>query len=361
MRAPGGKPLPERSERRRLGKKRLGRTAIEVTELGFGAAPIGNLYAEVAEKVALEAVEAAWRNGIRYFDTAPHYGLGLSERRLGEVLAGHPRRDFVVSTKVGRLLLANDRPAGSDLNIGGFAVPDSLRRVRDFSADGVRRSLEASLARLGLDSVDIVLVHDPDDFVEQAITEAIPALIELRDQGVVGAVGIGMNQWHVPVRAVHQTDLDVVMLAGRWTLLDRSGRQLLDLCAQRSVAVLAAGPFNSGLLARPWPADDSSFEYAIASTGQLARARALARLSSDLGATLPQLALQYPLRHPAVVSVVAGMRSADEVTANIRSLETAVDPDLWPAIEGDASPPRSMIRAQISAKPMRVAACRRLR
>jgi D-threo-aldose 1-dehydrogenase len=223
----------------------------------------------------------------------------------------------VLSTKVGRLLVPNPAPTGSDLAVGGFAVPDDLTRVLDYSADGVRRSLDASLQRLGLDRVDIVLVHDPDDHADQAIREALPALIELREQGVIGAVGLGMNQWQVPLRAVRETDLDVVMLAGRWTLADRSGAPLLEACADRNVSVLAAGPFNSGLLARPWPPDDAHFDYEPAPADILENARVLALLSEQHGITLPQAALRFPLLHKGVACVVAGLGSPGHVRSAV--------------------------------------------
>jgi D-threo-aldose 1-dehydrogenase len=300
-----------------MNRRPVGRTGLSVTELGFGGAAIGGLFRPSPADVARAAVDAAWDAGIRYFDTAPHYGLGMSERRLGEALRGRPREEYVLSTKVGRLLAANPAPTGSDLGAGGFAVPDDLIRVLDYSADGVRRSLDASLQRLGLDRVDIVLVHDPDDHADQAIGEALPALIELREQGVIGAVGLGMNQWQVPLRAVQETDLDVVMLAGRWTLADRSGAPLLEACADRNVSVLAAGPFNSGLLARAWPPDHAHFNYAPAPADILENARMLALLSEQHGITLPQAALRFPLLHKAVASVVAGLGSPAHVRSAV--------------------------------------------
>ena len=307
----------------------LGRTALRVSELGFGAAPIGNLTRPTPPDVAAAAVEAAWDLGVRYFDTAPHYGLGLSERRLGRALAVHPRGEYVVSTKVGRLLVANDDPTGSDLPIGGFAVTDDLRRELDYSADGVRRSLDASLERLGLDRIDIVLVHDPDDFVDQVIAETIPALIRLRDEGVVGAVGVGMNQWQAPLRMVEQTDLDTVMVAGRWTLIDRGARPLLDACADRGIGILAAAPYNSGLLANDRPAPGAFFDYAPASAELVARANDLADGCARFDVTLPTAAIQFPLRHPAVASVVSGLRSPEHVQAAADRLATPIPHELW--------------------------------
>jgi D-threo-aldose 1-dehydrogenase len=312
-----------------MNRRQVGLTGLSVTELGFGGAAIGGLFRPSSADVARAAVDAAWDAGIRYFDTAPHYGLGMSERRLGEALRQRPREEYVLSTKVGRLLAANLAPTGSDLGAGGFAVPDDLVRVLDYSADGVRRSLDASLQRLGLDRVDMVLVHDPDDHADQALTEALPALIELREQGVIGAVGLGMNQWQVPLRAVRETDLDVVMLAGRWTLADRSGAPLLEACAERNVSVLAAGPFNSGLLARAWPPDDAHFNYAPAPSGILENARMLALLSEQHGITLPQAALRFPLLHQAVACVVAGLGSPGHVRSAVDWLARPVPETDW--------------------------------
>ena len=316
---------------------------LAVTGLGFGGSQLGNLYRETSEADARPAVDAAWDGGVRYFDTAPHYGLGLSERRLGAALAGRPRDSYVLSTKVGRLLERNPAPSGSDLLAGGFAVRDDLRRRFDFGRDGILRSLESSLSRLGVSRVDIVYVHDPDDHVDQAIAEAIPALAELREQGVVGAIGAGMNQWQALLRMVRETDLDVIMLAGRWTLLDRSGGKLLAACAERGVAVVAAAPFNSGLLARDSPAPDARFDYEPPPSDVLASAKAMASICHRHGTSLPAAALQFPLRHPAVISVVAGMRTADEVRSALSRIEEPVPDAAWAELragtngEGNAS------------------------
>ena len=312
---------------------RIGRTDVRVTAVGFGSAPIGNLYSEVSDESARGAVEAAWAAGIRYFDTAPHYGLGLAERRLGRVLAQYDRSEFVLSTKVGRLLVPNPAPSGSDLAAGGFAVADQLTRKRDYSADGTRRSIEASLKRTGTDRFDIVLVHDPDDHADQALSQAIPALIELREQGVIGAVGVGMNQWQVPLRMVREADLDVVMLAGRWTLADRSGARLMQECQDRGISVLAAAPYNSGLLASDWPREDARFNYAPASPGMLAEARRMAQMGARHGVTLPELAIQFPARHPATAAVVVGLRTASEVRSAINRATSEIPPQAWAELD----------------------------
>lgn len=298
--------------------RRLGRTDVRVSPLGFGAAPIGNLYTPLDEDQARAVVDAAWDAGVRYYDTAPHYGLGLSERRLGAALAHRPRTEFTVSTKVGRVLEPHPAPTGSDLAAGGFAVPDTLIRRPDYSRDGVLRSLEDSLTRLGLDRVDIVYVHDPDDHLDAALGQALPTLSALRDQGVVGAVGVGMNAVAPLLRVVAEADVDAVMVAGRWTLVDRTARPLLDACAERGVSVVAAAPFNSGLLSRPSPPEDALFDYGPAPQAILRRARHLAEVCARHGTVLPHAAVRFPLRDPVVAGVVAGFRSAEEVASAAR-------------------------------------------
>jgi D-threo-aldose 1-dehydrogenase len=300
---------------------------VAVSRLGFGGAPIGNLYREVSDEVAFGAVEAAWQNGVRYFDTAPHYGLGLSERRVGVALAGRPREEYVISTKVGRLLEPAD---GVGLDDEGFAVPRNFRRVRDYSADGVKRSLESSLERLGTDRVEIVYIHDPDDHWASAFGEAYPALEDLRSQGVVGAIGVGMNQWEMPERFVRETDLDVVMLAGRYTLLEQPALpSFLPVCVERGVSVVACGVFNSGLLSKPVVAADAKYNYEEAPPALVARARAIAEVCGRHGVTLPEVAIQFALGHPAVVSVVVGARTAEQMTANAAYFSASIPEDLW--------------------------------
>ncbi|MEV7630319.1 aldo/keto reductase [Actinoplanes sp. NPDC089786] len=305
---------------------------INVTELGFGGASVGNLHRATGEEQSLAAIDAAWAGGIRYFDTAPHYGLGLSERRLGKGLARRPRDEYVLSTKVGRLLVPNPSPQGTDDD--GFEVADDLVRQWDFSRDGVRRSIDDSLERLGLDRIDIVYVHDPDDFVDQAIAEAIPALIELRDQGVIGAVGAGMNQWEAPLRMVRETDIDVIMLAGRWTLLDRSGAPLLAAAAEKGVSIVDAAPYNSGLLSKDRPPQGALFNYAPAPPELLARANELADVCAKDGVRLPDAALQFPLRSPQVKAVVCGMSSAERVNDTLARLAAPIEESTWSALDG---------------------------
>jgi D-threo-aldose 1-dehydrogenase len=311
-------------------------TGVGVTVLGFGGSTVGNLYRPVDDDTAISAVAAAWDRGIRYFDTAPHYGLGLSERRFGLALQGRPRDEYTLSTKVGRLLAPNPSPTGSDLQAGGFAVPDDLMRVRSYSRDGVLRSIESSLERLGLDRIDVVYIHDPEDHMQAAIAEAAPALVELREQGVVGAIGAGMNYVEPLRRFVAETDVDVLMVAGRWTLVDQSAERLLEECADAGVGVVAAAPFNSGLLARREPAEDAMFDYDRAPPDVLDAARGCARVCESHGTELPAAALQFPLRHRAVVSVVTGMRTPEHVDLNVSWMTTAIDERLWAELPAPA-------------------------
>jgi D-threo-aldose 1-dehydrogenase len=309
--------------------RRLGRTGRDVGPLAFGAAGIGNLYSAVSDEDAAAAISAAYAAGVRYFDTAPHYGLGLSERRVGAALAGLPRAELVLSTKVGRLLV--DNPGGANRRDDeGFDVPATVRRVPDYSRDGVLRSLEASLTRLGTDRIDVVYVHDPDDHYAAALDGALPALAELRDQGVIGGFGAGMNQARMLARFVEHSDLDVLMLAGRYTLLDQSGMdELLPACLRRGVSVVAAGVFNSGILATGRPGPEPYYDYAPASPELVERANRIADVCERHGTTLPAAAVQFPLGHPAVATVCLGARSADQVTRNAALFDEPVPGDVW--------------------------------
>jgi D-threo-aldose 1-dehydrogenase len=308
-----------------LPRREIGRTGVAVTRLMFGGAPIGGLFAPVSEEQAAATLAAAWAHGIRAFDTAPHYGVGLSERRLGAFLAGRPRDEYVLCTKVGRLLV----PAGRDVEGDeGFYGTPRLRRVRDYSRDGTLRSLEASLDRLGTGRVDIALIHDPDDHAAEALDGAYPALAELRSAGVIGAVGIGMNQAPLLEWFVARADLDAVLVAGRYTLLDDgAGASLLPECQRRGVAVLAGGVFNSGVLASPGPG--ASYDYAPAPPAVLARASALRAACARHGLALPAVALQFVLRHPAVTAAVVGARSPAEISADVGYLEPGIPDEVF--------------------------------
>src|SRR5262245_7717952 len=307
----------------------VSRLRLPMPPAGFGAAQLGNLFRETSDAEAARAVDAAWAAGFRYFDTAPHYGLGLSERRLGSALAQRERGEMLVSTKVGRLLVPS--PGTADLRDDeGFAVPASTRRAWDFSADGVRRSLEASLERLGLDRIDIVYVHDPDDHWDAASKSAVPALVALREQGVVDAIGVGMNQSAMPAEFVRRHDIDLVMLAGRFTLLDQGALDdLLPLAADRGVGIVAAGVYNSGLLSQRRPDPNAPYDYHPAPAELVERAGRLAAVCEAHGVDLPTAAVHFPARHPAVVSVVIGAQTAEQVKINVARVAMPVPAELW--------------------------------
>ncbi|MFJ4169958.1 aldo/keto reductase [Paenarthrobacter sp. NPDC089714] len=299
--------------------------------LGFGGAGIGNLYRAIPDGEALATVLAAWDAGIRYFDTAPHYGLGLSEQRLGAVLRDKHRDEFVVSTKVGRLL---EPSSGGGSDPEGFDVPADKRRVWDFSESGIRRSLDDSLERLGLDHVDIAYLHDADVHdLQLGISQGLPVLEKLRSEGVVKAIGVGLNSAEAALECVEAADLDLVMLAGRYTLLEQPSVPLLDRCKERRTGVVNVGVFNSGLLARPEVPDNAHYNYDQAPRALVDRARALAAVCRDFGVELPTAALQFPLRHPAVVNVTVGASAPEHVVENAVRMEESVPEELWAALE----------------------------
>jgi D-threo-aldose 1-dehydrogenase len=297
--------------------------------LVFGGGSIGGLFAPVSDDEARQALEAAWEAGIRAFDTAPHYGVGLSERRIGDFLAGKPRAEFTVSTKVGRLLV----PAtGSVDGAEEFYGTPALSRVRDYSRAGVLASLEGSLRRLRLDRVDIALIHDPDDFMSAARDDAYPALADLRSQGVVGVIGAGMNSAAPLTWLAERCDLDCVLVAGRYTLLDRSAAEgLFPLCRQRGMAVLAGGVFNSGILADP--REGARYDYAPASAAVAARARRMGDACARYGVPLAAAALQFTLRDPAVTAAVVGARTPAEIRSDISYLSAPIPAALWSELE----------------------------
>lgn len=310
-----------------ISTRELGETGIRLTRVGFGAASLGNLYRETTDEEAHGAMAAAWNAGIRYFDTAPHYGLGLSEIRLGREIAGHARDEYVLSTKVGRRLVPHENPTTFDDHL--FIVPGDLRRQWDFSRDGILRSLESSLQRLGVDRIDIAFLHDPDaSGVEFAAETGAATLIELRDEGVLGAVGIGSNSSEAVAELFARTDIDVAMLAGRYTLLEPTGADaVFEAAAGRSI--IAVGVFNSGLLANNRASDSATYNYAPAEARLIARANELAEVCERHGATLPQAALAFPLRHPSVISVAVGMRDPLQVVRNVELFDTPPSESLW--------------------------------
>lgn len=318
-------------------RRALGRTRVEVTRLGLGGAPLGGLFSAVDDADAMATVQRAWDIGIRYFDTAPLYGYGNAERRMGRVLRDQPRDEFALSTKVGRLIRPDaEIPTDADVDRqehGGrenafYVGTGPVRPVFDFSGDGVRRSIEDSLERLGLDRIDVAYIHDPDDHWNEAINGAYPALARLREAGVVGAIGAGMNQSAMLARFAREGDFDVFMVAGRYTLLDQDAlTELLPLCEERGIAVVIGGVMNSGILADP--KRGSRFDYVPAGDDLIERAQRLAAICARHGVPLKAAAVQFPLAHPIVASVVAGVRGVDHLDEYPTLYQFPIPADLW--------------------------------
>ena len=288
----------------------VGETGLRVSILGLGAAPLANLYRDVPESQAFDTIRTALDAGLTLIDTAPRYGAGLSEQRLSAALSGIPRERFTIATKVGWLVQPGEKP------------------VPDFGRDGVLRSLEASLNRLQLDHVDILHIHDPDRYYRQAIDEAYPALDSLRSQGVIRAVSVGINQWEMLEDFARDGDFDCFMLAGRYTLLEQGALPLLDLCANRGISILLAGVYNSGILATG-PKPGAKYNYRDAPPEIMETARLLDDLCKRYDVPLQAVALQFPLGHPAVSSLVIGCSSPDRVGKNLGYLETPIPLTLW--------------------------------
>ena len=315
----------------------LPRSGLSVTRLGFGAASIGGVFDLIEEDDGLATLEHAWDLGIRYFDVAPLYGYGTAERRLGRVLAGHARDDFVLSTKVGRLVRRTDEiQPGADVDRYAFGdrrdadrtEETGLRVVFDFSRDGILRSIDESLRRLGLDRIDIVFLHDPDDHWEAAIGDAYPTLHRLREEGVVGAIGAGMNQSAMLTRFAREGEFDVFLVAGRYTLLDQDAlAELLPTCIERNVGVVIGGVMNSGILAAPTL--DGRFNYKPPPDAIVERAHRLAEVCERHGVPLKAAAIQFPLAHPAVVSVVAGVGRIAHLDEYPTLMRHPIEDDLW--------------------------------
>jgi D-threo-aldose 1-dehydrogenase len=314
----------------------LGRTGLTVTELGLGLAPLGNLYREVSDHDARETLETALDLGIRYFDTAPYYGFGLSEQRAGEVLRGQP--GVVVSTKVGRVLeSAPDADTAQERH--GFVSSMPFEPQYDYSYDGIRRSHEQSLQRLALERIDILLVHDigmltHGDSHAAKLAQLIEggglrALRELREQNVVSAIGIGVNEIDICLDLMDRAELDVLLLAGRYTLLEQGALdQLLPRCESAGVPIVIGGPFNSGILATGGSAA-ARYNYAPAPPDVRERARRLGEVCTSYAVPLAAAALQFPLAHPAVSAVIPGFASADEVRTGVAHFKTAIPDALW--------------------------------
>lgn len=318
--------------------RRRGSAGIDFTELGFGTAPLGNLYRAISDDEARAILERAWADGIRYYDTAPLYGLGNSERRLGALLRDKPRDEYVLSTKVGRLLEAcapEDRTGHGKW----FEVP-ARREVYDYTYDGIMRSFEFSLERLGADRVDILLVHDidvrnqgsraaSDAKIDELMASGYRALESLREQGAVAAIGGGVNEWEVCQRLAERGDFDLFLLAGRYTLLEQEALEsFLPFCESRGIGIVIGGPYNSGILASG-PKPGAFYNYEPASDAILDRVRRIVEVCATHGVRTVDAAFRFPLLHPCIVSVIPGGQRVEEVESNLRAAEAEIPPALW--------------------------------
>jgi D-threo-aldose 1-dehydrogenase len=289
----------------------LGKTDVQVSSIGLGTAPLAGLYQTVNEARAIETIQYAYSQGITLFDSAPLYGTGAAEELMGKALAGIARDSYVISTKIGRLL-----------------DPESHKMTFDYSREGVLRSLEGSLRRLQTDRVDILHIHDPDDHPEEALDEAYPALDELRRQGVIKAIGAGMNQWQALMKFALNADFDCFLLAGRYTLLEQTSLEFLEICRQRNIGILLGGVFNSGILATG-PKPGAKYQYAEAPEAVMEKARLLDEVCRRYHVGLSTAAIHFAHTHPAVTSLVLGAVSPQEVEQNLVSMESAVPVELW--------------------------------
>lgn len=326
----------------------IGNTALRVTPLGFGGAPLGNMYAEIDEQEAVAAVRAAYDCGIRLFDTAPLYGHGLSEHRIGEALRRVPRDEFVLSSKIGRLL----KPmAPAQIDSGIFQQTLPFRYEFDYSYDGVMRSFEDSLQRLGTHRIDILLIHDVDIWthgskaasdarIEEVMQGGYKAMRALREQGLIGAIGAGLNEWQVCQALAEQGDFDCFLLAGRYTLLEQEALDsFLPLCAERNISVIIGGPYNTGILATG-AVPDAYYNYAPAPEEIAQRVRQIEAVCNNHNVQLPSAALQFPLAHPAVASVIPGARNQREIARNQTLFTADIPADFWQELKQ-----RNLIRA----------------
>lgn len=317
---------------------------ISFTELGFGTAPIGNLYKAVDPEDAQRTLEAAWKAGIRYYDTAPLYGLGLSETRLNRFLFGKKRKDYVLSTKVGRLLEVCDPKQRT--GIGKFFDTPSRREIYDYSYDGFMRSIEFSLERLGVDSIDVIFIHDVDVFnhktaaardahVKTILNSGIKALEKLRSEKVIKAFGAGVNEWEVCETLTRNSDVDIFLLAGRYTLLEQESlKSFLPLCEERGIGIVLGGPYNSGILATG-PKPGAWYNYDPAPKAILERVAKIEAVCKRHKVKLAQAALRFPMHHKNVVSVIPGGVSPKEVALNVATLDAKIPKAFWSDLKAE--------------------------
>ena len=321
-------------------REKIGLHGLEVTRLGLGGTTFGNMYSALDEQEGLDVIDASYMAGVRYFDTAPLYGYGMSETKMGPGLARYNRDEIAISSKVGYVL--KERQEGDDY-VDLFVDAPKLTSYFDYSRDAVLRSIEGSLKRLKTDRLDIVLIHDPDDGksiepgwvpgdranFDQVMAEAYPALAELREQGVVKAIGLGMNQWQMLADFARAGNFDAFLLAGRYTLLEQESlRELLPLCAERDVRIIIGGPYNSGILATG-AIEGATYSYAAAPEPLLERVRGIEAVCARHDVPLQAAALQFPFGHSAVATVIPGARTVAEVEGNVGFLQHAISADFW--------------------------------
>jgi len=304
-----------------------GRAGLTVSALGVGCAPLGGLFSSVPDENVERLIARAMELGVNYFDTAPFYGHGSSERRVGHQLRQLPRGSFRISSKVGRVL-----EPGISTEPNEYVDLDPYIPVFDFSAQGIRRSFESSLERLGIDSIDILYIHDPDDHLDQAINEAYPELDKMRSEGLVASIGIGTNLAEIGTRFVRETDIDVALVAGRFTVLDQIGlEEFLPEALRRDVSVVGAGVFNSGVLTNP--VEGATYNYAPAPQEILQRAQAIHEAIRRFGVPAEAVGLQFPFRHPATKAVISGMRTVEELETNVAAFDVDIPDELWSELE----------------------------
>jgi len=300
----------------------------QVSKLGLGTAQLGGLFSSVEDSEGQALIDTAIAEGIAYFDTAPHYGKGTSEKRLGKYLSKYPRNSWVLSSKVGRLLVPTEKEDDSFF----LDADNSVERLNDYSESGIRRSFEDSLERMGVDSIEIVYIHDPDDYADEAIHQAYPALEKLRSEGLIKSIGLGMNYNEIPTRMINETDVDVIMNAGRYTLLDQSAAdELFPAALRKGVSIVSVGVFNSGVLANPNP--NSHYFYEPAPAFIIERALEFQNALQEFGVSLQQAAIQFPTRHEAVKCVVVGCRSSGSLLENIKNFDAPISAEAWAKVD----------------------------
>jgi D-threo-aldose 1-dehydrogenase len=325
---------------KKISKKQIGSTGLEVDTLGFGCAPLGNLYHSISDQESKAVLDAAWQAGFRHFDTAPHYGQGLSERRTGDLLRPLQGKEYILSTKVGRIL----KPAGYAKERHGFVSPMPFDIQYDYSYDGIMRSFEDSLQRLGLDRIDILYMHDigsdthgseNDKHFPIAMQGGYKAMDELRSQGLVKAIGLGVNEYQVCEQAMDYGDWDCFLLAGRYSLLEQESLQtFLPKCQARNCSIIIGGPYNSGILATGVRGKNvANYNYAPASAEIIERVAKVETICDEYHVTLAAAALQFPLAHPSVVSVIPGLGNISRIQSTIDLFHQAIPNEFWQSLK----------------------------